>query len=443
MPETRLQLVNSTLALLGESALLNTSGTLGQLVVTALNSALVKVVQETRASVFEQVLTGNVTSEDYLVSSLTLPDNTIQVFSVFLRISTGVSTGDKLIPLEYSNLEELQEAPRYSVIGRELFVSPMIARPFTLRVHVLTLPQLPSSDGVDSGVPDIVLPAVRHAAASILYASYLDDANGSAIQRNLATELIEKLRNQYGNFRAKSFNMGKAIGNNLSFGGFSTITTGLSYAPLTSPAFNGTPTAPTPATANNSTQLATTAYVQANLANYSTTAAIAAGLANYLTTASAASTYLTIPNAASTYLSITAANSTFAPLASPALTGVPTAPTAAFGTNTTQLATTAFVLAQALSSTDSLGGRYFKIGSYLIKFGTSVVSLSSNNATINIGGTPTFSSTPIYVVCNGDSGINHAVYVNNATSNATTLGITSPTLPTGSYRVNWVALGVA
>lgn len=36
-----------------------------------------------------------------------------------------------------------------------------------------------------------------------------------------------------------------------------------------------------------------------------------------------------------------------APLASPALTGVPTAPTAAVATNTTQLATTAFVLANA------------------------------------------------------------------------------------------------
>jgi len=37
----------------------------------------------------------------------------------------------------------------------------------------------------------------------------------------------------------------------------------------------------------------------------------------------------------------------YAPLASPALTGVPTAPTAAPGTNTTQIATTAFVLANA------------------------------------------------------------------------------------------------
>ena len=39
-----------------------------------------------------------------------------------------------------------------------------------------------------------------------------------------------------------------------------------------------------------------------------------------------------------------------APLASPALTGTPTAPTAAVGTNTTQVATTAFVIAEAFSA---------------------------------------------------------------------------------------------
>ena len=38
-----------------------------------------------------------------------------------------------------------------------------------------------------------------------------------------------------------------------------------------------------------------------------------------------------------------------APLSSPALTGTPTAPTAAEGTNTTQLATTAFVQSTATS----------------------------------------------------------------------------------------------
>ena len=42
-----------------------------------------------------------------------------------------------------------------------------------------------------------------------------------------------------------------------------------------------------------------------------------------------------------------------APLASPALTGTPTAPTATAGTNTTQLATTAFV--KAKSELDSIG----------------------------------------------------------------------------------------
>jgi len=45
------------------------------------------------------------------------------------------------------------------------------------------------------------------------------------------------------------------------------------------------------------------------------------------------------------------AATTYAPLASPALTGTPTAPTATLGTNTTQIATTAFVLANGGSPT--------------------------------------------------------------------------------------------
>lgn len=51
------------------------------------------------------------------------------------------------------------------------------------------------------------------------------------------------------------------------------------------------------------------------------------------------------PGTNTTQLATTAfvSSAAFAPLASPALTGVPTAPTAAPGTNTTQLATTAFV----------------------------------------------------------------------------------------------------
>lgn len=52
-------------------------------------------------------------------------------------------------------------------------------------------------------------------------------------------------------------------------------------------------------------------------------------------------------------------NAAYAPLASPALTGTPTAPTAASGTNTTQLATTAFVqTAVSGAITDAIGGSY-------------------------------------------------------------------------------------
>ena len=47
-----------------------------------------------------------------------------------------------------------------------------------------------------------------------------------------------------------------------------------------------------------------------------------------------------------------------APLDSPALTGTPTAPTAAVGTNTTQIATTAFVQAAIAAITDGDGVSY-------------------------------------------------------------------------------------
>jgi hypothetical protein len=52
-------------------------------------------------------------------------------------------------------------------------------------------------------------------------------------------------------------------------------------------------------------------------------------------------------------LATSTASSTYAPLASPALTGVPTAPTAAANTNTTQVATTAYVQTEL---TDLIGG---------------------------------------------------------------------------------------
>jgi hypothetical protein len=103
------------------------------------------------------------------------------------------------------------------------------------------------------------------------------------------------------------------------------------YAPLASPALTGTPTAPTAAVNTNSTQIATTAYVVGQ-----------AGTSTPNMDGSAA-TGTSLLYARQDHVHPT--DTTRAPLASPALTGTPTAPTAANGTNSTQLATTAFVLA--------------------------------------------------------------------------------------------------
>ena len=86
------------------------------------------------------------------------------------------------------------------------------------------------------------------------------------------------------------------------------------YAKLASPAFTGNPTAPTQSAGNNSTRLATTAFVQAALDTID--------LSDY---------------------ALKKDLNAKAPLASPALTGTPTAPTAAKTTDSTQIATTAFV----------------------------------------------------------------------------------------------------
>jgi hypothetical protein len=177
-----------------------------------------------------------------------------------------------------------------------------------------------------------------------------------------------------------------------------------SYAPLVSPAFTGVPTAPTPANTSNNTDIATTAFVQ-NIAsafagglnyqgawNASTntpTLTSSVGTRGYLYQVSVAGTtnldgnstwnvgdlanfngtvWQRIPaqtagvssfngrtgavtltsSDVTTALGFTPANATsiagLAPLASPTFTGVPAGPTASPGTNSTQLATTAFVV---------------------------------------------------------------------------------------------------
>lgn len=161
-----------------------------------------------------------------------------------------------------------------------------------------------------------------------------------------------------------------ALGNDANFS--TTITTALSLkAPLASPALTGTPTAPTASAATSTTQIATTSFVttadalKANLASptftgtpLSTTAAIDTNNTQIATTAyviaQASASGDGTPNAPGTAARGSAIHwaradhthpndTTKANLASPTFTGTPAAPTASAGTNTTQLATTAYV----------------------------------------------------------------------------------------------------
>ncbi|HEU4604057.1 MAG TPA: hypothetical protein VFS24_18930 [Steroidobacteraceae bacterium] len=112
-------------------------------------------------------------------------------------------------------------------------------------------------------------------------------------------------------------------------------------APLDSPAFTGVPTAPTAAQGTNNTQLATTAYVRAAITALINSSPAALDTLQELAAA--------LGNDANFATTVTNALAAKAPLASPALTGTPTAPTAGGGTNTTQLATTAFVQGEIAS----------------------------------------------------------------------------------------------
>ena len=109
------------------------------------------------------------------------------------------------------------------------------------------------------------------------------------------------------------------------------------YATLASPAFTGVPTAPTAASGTDSTQIATTAFVQdaieaQTIPSGSSTTPKMNGTATVGT-----------ENAWAHGDHIHPTDTSRAPLASPTFTGTPAAPTATAGTNTTQLATTAFV----------------------------------------------------------------------------------------------------
>jgi hypothetical protein len=133
-------------------------------------------------------------------------------------------------------------------------------------------------------------------------------------------------------------------------------------AQLNSPSFTGIPTAPTAAPNSNTAQLATTAFA--------TTADAA------LATALTSSILATVGGA-------------YAPLNSPAFTGAPTAPTAAVGTNTTQLATAAFVQGEKAPAVQSVTSA----ATVTPVFGNDMVTITAQAAALTLAN-PTGTAIP-------------------------------------------------
>lgn len=113
-------------------------------------------------------------------------------------------------------------------------------------------------------------------------------------------------------------------------------------APIENAALTGTPTAPTAAPGTDTTQIATTAFAQA-LAT-----ALVGGAPGDLDTLDKIAE--AIGDDADFATTMANALALKAPLASPALTGTPTAPTAAPDTDSTQIATAAFVMRALLKA---------------------------------------------------------------------------------------------
>ena len=145
--------------------------------------------------------------------------------------------------------------------------------------------------------------------------------------------------------------------------------------------------------------IATTSYVDTSVSNLVDSSPAALNTLNELAAA--------LGDDANFSTTVTNSIATKAPLADPTFTGVPAAPTAASGTNTTQLATTAFVTAANAAAGDGLPAQTDNSGKYLTTDGTDASwgtapipdKLISSSTTTSVYSTA--SVTPSSVVSHG------------------------------------------
>jgi hypothetical protein len=216
--------------------------------------------------------------------------------------------------------------------------------------------------------------------------------------------------------------------------GFITTSSLANYALLAAPVFTGAPSAPTAPAGANTTQLATTAFV---------TNAISAVTASSVASFNTRTGAITLQSAdVTTALGYTPVNPTaltsYAPLASPALTGAPTAPTATAGTNTTQVATTAFVASAVSASAPNLS-TYAPIASPALTGRATIPANSYDVVALgSVSGTQTLNlaaATEWTVTITGNTTFAFSNVPAAGTSQIVALRLTNA----GSYTISWPA----
>jgi hypothetical protein len=260
------------------------------------------------------------------------------------------------------------------------------------------------------------------------------------------TSTTAAIDNNSTNIATTAYVVGQASGTAPVMNGTATIGTSLRYsrqdhvhpsdtsrAPLASPTFTGTVTIPAGASISGYAPLASPTF--------SGTPAAPTATAGTNTTQIASTAFVSTAIAGITG---------YAPLVSPAFTGTPTAPTAAIGTNTTQLATTAFVAANALPFS---GGTMTGVITYAaaqprLVSGNSIASTSGTS--IDFTGIPSWVKR-VTVMFNGVSTNGSSTYQLQvgsgsvvttgyaSTSSAGTGGVTTTTATTGHLVATQIA----
>jgi hypothetical protein len=195
------------------------------------------------------------------------------------------------------------------------------------------------------------------------------------------------------------------------------------FAPLASPNFTGLPTAPTPTAGTNTQQLATTAFVLSEIAGST------AGVSTFNGRTGAVTLQAN---------DLTAAGGAL--LNSPGLIGTPTAPTAAGGTNSTQLATCAFVAAN-FATTAFLAATYAPLASPTFT-GTIAGAAQTLTGALSVGGALTPSGGIVGAAGGTNAASGQVGEVVTFTSAAVSVGsgvvwnIGSITIPAGDWDLS-------